>query len=722
MLFAQDYLISFAGDGAGTSVDSVKVENLTQGTNLTLQGNQVLHLKANISGVPLINQGQSPGIRFYPNPTNDFTQMEFDIPGSGVAQIGLYDISGREIAQTDNYLNQGRHVYQVSGLGSGVYLVKIKSTGITLSGKLVSNNSVKGKPTMSYSQHLPYAENMEILKSTTAEVLMQYASGDWLKFTGISGNYRTVVTDAPTGSKTLPFSFVPCTDADGQNYSVVKIGSQWWMDENLQTTKLNDSTAIPIVTNNANWASLKTGACCWYENDAATYQSIYGALYNWYAVNTGKLCPSGWHVPSDTEWKQLDMALGMTQAQADNTGWRGTNQGTQMKTTSGWYNNGNGTNTSGFSGLPGGYRNLNGYFYRITTDGYWWSSTEVYTDFAWERDVSYNHASIYRNNYGKGAGFSVRCVRDDNATVSLPSVSTKVVSDTTATCGGNVTNDGGAKVTARGVCWNTTGNPTIMDSHTTDGSGLGEFTSSLTGLVPLTTYYVRAYATNDLGTAYGEEKNFTTIITWSETGIITDVRDGKTYKTVKIGNQWWMDENLAYLPTVSPPTVGSNTALYYYVYGYSGTDITAAKATANYSIYGVLYNWSAAMAVCPSGWHLPSDAEWEQLEMALGMTQAQADSTGFRGTNQGTQMKTTNGWYNNGNGTNTNGFSGLPGGFRYYNGGFDGVTSNGSWWSSTEFSMYDEAWARLLSYYFSNVYRYFTFKSYGFSVRCVRDN
>lgn len=207
----------------------------------------------------------------------------------------------------------------------------------------------------------------------------------------------------------------------------------------------------------------------------------------------------------------------------------------------------------------------------------------------------------------------------------------------------------------------------------------------------------------------------------NETGTFTDNRDGKVYKTVKIGDQWWMAENLAYLPAVSPSNQGSDTEPFYYVYDYQETDVAVAKATDNYKTYGVLYNWSAALTACPSGWHLPSDAEWKQLEMALGMTQAQADATGLRGTNQGTQLKATSGWASNGNGTNSSGFSALSGGYRFDDGTFFNVGNAGLWWSSTENNS-SGAWTRRLGYYSANVFRGSIYKAYGFSVRCVKDN
>lgn len=211
---------------------------------------------------------------------------------------------------------------------------------------------------------------------------------------------------------------------------------------------------------------------------------------------------------------------------------------------------------------------------------------------------------------------------------------------------------------------------------------------------------------------------FATVIACDNSDVLD--ADGNVYKTVKIGSQIWMAENLAYLPAVHPPTSGSYTEPRYYVYGYTGSDVVAAKQQANYTTYGVLYNWPAANAACPPGWHLPSDDEWKQLEKELGMTQAQADAIGWRGTDQGTQMKTISGWWHNENGTNTSGFSGLPGGECDGDGSFDMMDLNGSWWSSTEHFTYG-AWYRSLSYNYAGFTRNDHDKEYGISVRCIRD-
>ena len=204
-------------------------------------------------------------------------------------------------------------------------------------------------------------------------------------------------------------------DIEGNTYKTIQIGTQTWMAENLRTTKYNDGTAIPLVTDNSAWAGLSTPAYCWYNNDKNQYSATYGALYNWYTVNTEKLCPKGWHVPSDAEWKILEMHLGMSQTAANSSGWRGTDQGNRLKETgtTHWRSPSVGTNSSGFTGVPGGYRHyVSGGFHSMGNDGNWWSST-AYGDYvAWYRALYYDLAYVLRSRYNKRGGFSVRCLRD----------------------------------------------------------------------------------------------------------------------------------------------------------------------------------------------------------------------------------------------------------------------------------------------------------------------
>ncbi len=200
----------------------------------------------------------------------------------------------------------------------------------------------------------------------------------------------------------------------------------------------------------------------------------------------------------------------------------------------------------------------------------------------------------------------------------------------------------------------------------------------------------------------------------------TDPRDGQTYNIVTIGSQTWMAENLKYLPSISPSSGGSNTDPYYYVYDYQGNSVSEAKSTDNFNAYGVLYNFPAAIDACPPGWHLPNDDEWKTLEMYLGMSQSEADGTGWRGTDEGKKLKSTTEGSNNGSGTDEVGFSALPGGIRDSFGDFLNLGSNGNWWPATADGSTD-AWRRNLNCYYDKVNRFNYDEEGGCSVRCVRD-
>jgi uncharacterized protein (TIGR02145 family) len=192
-------------------------------------------------------------------------------------------------------------------------------------------------------------------------------------------------------------------DLDGNTYKMIKIGNQTWMAENLKTTKFSDGTTIPLVIDNAAWLGLNTPAYCWYDNDS-TYKKTYGALYNGYTVNTGKLCPTGWHISSDAEWSALITYLG-----GDNiAGGKLKEKGTIH-----WSGpNPEATNESGFTALPGGSRYSNGFYFTIKNLGYWWTSIEGKTLNGWYRSIYNRNSVVSRNYYDLTNGFSVRCVKD----------------------------------------------------------------------------------------------------------------------------------------------------------------------------------------------------------------------------------------------------------------------------------------------------------------------
>ncbi len=211
-----------------------------------------------------------------------------------------------------------------------------------------------------------------------------------------------------------------CIDGDGNLYKTVVIGNQEWMAENLRTTTYNDGTPIINKVNNSRWISDYSGAYCWYEHDSAAYADPCGALYNWYAVNTGKLCPKGWRVPSDKDWKTLegyvDSNFGIGDPEWDKRGSRGLDAGERLKAINGWGGYGaTGTDEFDLSMLPGGYRtDDNGNFGYYQNLGQWWTSCEEYWDgpYAWVRRIISNDNIIYRFTFSKRMGNSVRCVRD----------------------------------------------------------------------------------------------------------------------------------------------------------------------------------------------------------------------------------------------------------------------------------------------------------------------
>lgn len=589
--------------------------------------------------------------------------------------------------------------------------------------------------------------------------------------------YATNVYGTSYG-ETLIFSTKQCqgnpmvTDIDGNSYYTVRIGSQCWMRENLRTTKYADGTVISEGDGTSS-----TIAYWYYPDNSCSNKSIYGLLYNWKAVmgnftssstnpsNVQGICPTGWHVPSDAEWKQLERCVGMSVSDADGTGYRGS-IAAKLSGNMGWFPSSNANaagnlsapdrNTSGLSALPAGYL-YNGTYNKFGDEVHFWSTTQA-------NNSAYNNGAYYRilksNNQGVGRdynantqyGRSVRCICDENSTISYPSVSTTTVSEISgysATSGGNVTNDGSASVLTRGICWSTSHNPTISDSHTIDVGGTGAYASSLTGLIPNTIYYVRAYATNAAGTAYGNEVSFVTSSTIGGYDIphdngqpcqgltsVTD-RDGNTYNTVQIGNQCWMKENLRTTKysdgtSISQGSSTSTTVAYWYY---------PNNSSSNKTTYGLLYNWPAVMrnstsssanpsgvqSVCPTGWHVPSDDEWKQMEMAMGMSQSDADNTMWRG-DIAAMLSGDAGWYSSSNSNaagnlsttdrNLSGFSALPAGG--YNGSYGDFGEYADFWTATERSS-SGAWRRGLGYNVSGVYRYENLKSYGFSVRCVKD-
>lgn len=217
------------------------------------------------------------------------------------------------------------------------------------------------------------------------------------------GGDSTFTTTGPTISNTRfnpDLTYGSLSDIEGNLYQTIVIGTQTWMAENLRTTKYNDNTPIPLVTKSDKWVGLSTPGYTWYNNDSLRY----GALYNWYTISTGNLCPSGWHVPTDTEWTTLITYLGGESI-----------AGNKLKETgpTHWMSeNASATNESGFTALPGGYRNYASTFSNIRKQGCWWSGTENSTLESSYRSVYYTYSNVDKGSSNKRSGISVRCVKD----------------------------------------------------------------------------------------------------------------------------------------------------------------------------------------------------------------------------------------------------------------------------------------------------------------------
>ncbi len=448
---------------------------------------------------------------------------------------------------------------------------------------------------------------------------------------------------------------------DGHTYALVGIGTQCWFAENLRSDNYRNGDPIPGNLNSSQWGTATSGAQAIQNNNESSL-AIYGRLYNWHAVNDGRgLCPSGFHVSSDFEWFELESSFGGSLMAA-----------TEMKSTApAW----DGNNSSGLTALPGGHRGYNAAnYYNQGVAGRWWTSTANGTS-AWYRSMNTGDSAVYRDYFPIRGGFSVRCVKDLEAN----------------TCNDN---DGDGICSADEILGCTDSSASNFEANATEEDGSCTYGPAQCGGASSVTF------------------------------------DGHTYALVGIGTQCWFAENLRSdnyrngdpIPgnlTDSQWTSISSGAQTVYGEGSSAVHDGSTDEVANLATYGRLYNWYAvndSRGLCPSGFHVPSDEEWIALEIALGMTSSQANTTGWRGTNQGVQMKTSL-W----GGTNSSGFSALPGGRRDddLGGYFSNLGEHGFWWSSTTYG--NGAWYRDLSADSELVNRSPYFSRYGFSVRCVRD-
>lgn len=306
--------------------------------------------------------------------------------------------------------------------------------------------------------------------------------------------------------------------------------------------------------------------------------------------------------------------------------------------------------------------------------------------------------------YGQETSFTTGPVLPVVITVNPVPTST-----TTGLSGGNVTGDGGSPVIARGVCWSRNQNPVIGTNSTNDGTGTGSYESNITGLTANTLYHVRAYATNSVGTAYGEDHTFRT-----DPATVQDF-DGNIYTVIRIGTQLWMKENLK----TTSFNNGTSIAIVSNSSSWAGLSDPGmcwySNNENNKDVYGGLYNWYAVDAgnLCPVGWHVPTDDDYLTLERYDNSVES---TVGGKLKETGTIHWTSP----NTGATNEWDFTALPGGMRTSSGIFEYIHDNGHWWTSSEYSG-SESYARRLQHDSARAYRTFTNNKTGKSVRCIKN-
>jgi uncharacterized protein (TIGR02145 family) len=402
--------LTFTGEVNGNhqTLDSVLIQNLSQGGDTTLYGTDTVLVLDH--GIGIDDRVPEVGNQMilhpaYPNPVTHTSTIRLWLPQEGPVTMSLFDLPGRELATFNRFLGAGEHSFTFTPGRETSYLLVAEASDQRQVQKLISLRPGNGNSQISYIGHQPSTLGMRKGKSS-----FPWVPGDDLRFVGYVSVGVDSIEDRPTQSETYMFQFTThtcgqtVTDINGNVYNTVQIGTQCWMRENLRVQNYRDGTPIPVITSYSGWYGLASGGMCWYNNDSLNYANPYGALYNWWAIAYPNVCPQGWHVPTKTEWNQLSAYLGgytVAGGHLKDTGtthWNSPNTGA--------------TNQSGFTALPAGSRSyLNGDFSGIGTSTRFWTIDPNWPA-AWYISLSHT-SSIYVVPYlNMGYGFSVRCVRD----------------------------------------------------------------------------------------------------------------------------------------------------------------------------------------------------------------------------------------------------------------------------------------------------------------------
>lgn len=409
---AFEYNIQFTASGASSSFDSIVVRNLSRGVSRTIYPGNTLILSDQVSAVDQVASNPA-SMQIFPNPFSTSAMLSFPASTDGNVRIEVFTVDGKKFTEAYVAVKSGNNTFQLS-LPQGTYLIQCSGAGCNFVARGISTSGYTTAASITAVETAPL--RTPSVKSRESAGYVAYSTGDVLLYTGYSDDYVTVVTDSPTGDKTQDFEFVVCRDADGNNYPVVKIGTQWWMAKNLNTTKFRNGESIPYVVAQQEWTgAYQTPAMC-NNYDNAAYGLLYGKLYNWNAVNDSRgLAPQGWHVATHEEWtilkNHVDSHWGflanVAKALSSHDYWRAsTVDGSVGKNTQL-------NNLTGFNALPGGDRGgTNGTYFNVTEVGFWWTSTSFNISNAWYWYFSFDALYVVWDNGAKRFGMSVRCVKD----------------------------------------------------------------------------------------------------------------------------------------------------------------------------------------------------------------------------------------------------------------------------------------------------------------------
>ncbi|MBQ4434119.1 MAG: T9SS type A sorting domain-containing protein [Bacteroidales bacterium] len=454
-LQAQNITLTFTGRDATSNayvqLSRVEITDLTQGWTETLTFPDTVAILTVGTGIEenvadatfCLSQNN-------PNPFNGTTNVNLMVADAGAVTLEIVDGNGKIVGtRHGTSLQPGIHQFRVSLSTAGTYVLSARQNGKTSSIKMVCNGAGNGN-SIEYIGSV--SQSLQPKNDAKGNINRAFAYGDAMTYKGYAEKFGMEIegeikaqtqilsetitllvdyTTVPNPNDGTPCPDIPTlTDIDGNTYNTVQIGYQCWMKENLRTTKYADNTGIAH-----GFGSSSTAAYWYYPNNSFSNEATYGLLYNWKAVMRNSssssanpsgvqgICPTGWHVPSDAEWKQMEMAVGMSQSDADTDGYRG-DIAARLCGNTGWASSSNanaagntlatGRNSSGFSALPAGSYTY-GRFGYFGNDATFWSATEA-TEYsstsAKYRSLNYYYAGVHRGNSSKDNGFSVRCVRD----------------------------------------------------------------------------------------------------------------------------------------------------------------------------------------------------------------------------------------------------------------------------------------------------------------------